>query len=79
MRGVGAHRLVERGVAVVDRLRECGEFSSRWLHDECGAANLTKRHLSPMVAEGVLERRYPERVNHPEQSYRVKPATPDGQ
>ena len=36
-------------------------------------ANLTKRHLSPMVREGVLARRYPAAVNHPFQTYGAKP------
>lgn len=66
---------------IVDVLAERGWTTpatlARWLG--LGAANLTKRHLSPMVAEGVLERRYPKRVNHPEQSYRVRPAPLDGQ
>lgn len=34
-------------------------------------ANLTKRHLSPMVAEGSLERTVPDRITHPEQAYRA--------
>jgi len=32
--------------------------------------NLTRRHLSPMVAEGLLERRHEEK-NHPQQAYRT--------
>ena len=35
-------------------------------------ANLTKRHLSPMVGEGVLKRLHPEVVNHPAQAYRPR-------
>ena len=66
---------------IVDVLAERGWTTpatlARWLG--LGAANLTRRHLSPMVAEGVLERRSPKRVNHPEQSCRVKPAPCDGQ
>jgi ATP-dependent DNA helicase RecG len=34
--------------------------------------NLANRHLGPMVKEGMLERRFPEKPNHPEQAYRVK-------
>ena len=34
-------------------------------------ANLAKRHLSPMVADGVLERTIPDRLNHPDQAYRA--------
>lgn len=33
-------------------------------------ANLAKRHLSPLVEQGVLERTVPDRINHPEQAYR---------
>ncbi len=33
-------------------------------------ANLAKRHLSPLVEQGVLERTIPDRINHPEQAYR---------
>ena len=33
------------------------------------SANLAKRHLSPMVADGVLERTIPDRLNHPDQAY----------
>ena len=32
--------------------------------------NLVKRHLSPLVDEGAVERTIPERINHPRQSYR---------
>jgi ATP-dependent DNA helicase RecG len=38
--------------------------------------NLANRHLGPMVKEGTLERRFPEKPNHPEQSYRTIPAPP---
>ena len=34
-------------------------------------ANLAKRHLSPLVEEGVLERTIPDRITHPEQAYRA--------
>ena len=30
--------------------------------------NLTRRHLGPMVAEGLLEHRYPDRPHHPRQA-----------
>lgn len=33
--------------------------------------NLANRHLGPMVKEGTLERRFPEKPNHPEQAYRA--------
>ncbi|MFM8275705.1 MAG: ATP-binding protein [Cyanobium sp.] len=33
--------------------------------------NLANRHLGPMVKEGTLERRFPEKPNHPEQAYRT--------
>ncbi len=43
---------------------------SAWL--DMGAANLRRRHLSPMVEAGRLELRYPERTTHPDQAYRAK-------
>jgi ATP-dependent DNA helicase RecG len=39
-------------------------------------ANLAHRHLGPMVKEGTLERRFPEKPNHPEQAYRSIPTPP---
>ena len=36
-------------------------------------ANLSKRHLTPMVAAGALERLHPDVVNHPSQAYRSTP------
>jgi hypothetical protein len=33
-------------------------------------ANLVDRHLSPLVKEGTLIRRYPEAPTHPAQAYR---------
>ena len=38
--------------------------------------NLANRHLGPMVKEGTLERRFPEKPNHPEQAYRSIPIPP---
>jgi ATP-dependent DNA helicase RecG len=32
---------------------------------------LVERHLSPLVAEGRLERQYPDNTSHPEQAYRI--------
>lgn len=40
----------------------------RWLN--VLPANLTERHLSPMVRTGQLERRYPDTPTHAEQAYR---------
>lgn len=40
----------------------------RWLN--ILPANLTERHLSPMVRAGQLERRYPDTPTHAEQAYR---------
>ena len=34
--------------------------------------NLTDRHLTPMVRDGLLERRFPDILNHPEQAYRIR-------
>ena len=34
--------------------------------------DLVDQHLSPMVAEGVLERTHPERLNHPQQAFRAR-------
>ncbi len=36
---------------------------------------LTSRHLTPMVEEGLLELRYPDKVRHPKQAYRTRDAT----
>ena len=33
--------------------------------------NLTRNYLSPMVESGLLERRFPENVTHPQQAYRA--------
>jgi ATP-dependent DNA helicase RecG len=33
--------------------------------------NLADRHLSPMVKDRILERRFPHTLNHPEQAYRT--------
>ncbi len=39
--------------------------------------NLSDRHLSPMVKEGLLERRFPDIPSHPEQAYRsISPPVP---
>ncbi len=38
--------------------------------------NLANRHLGPMVKEGTLERRFPDKPNHPEQAYRSIPTPP---
>ncbi len=38
--------------------------------------NLRAHHLSPMVASGLLERRYPENPTHPQQAYRAVAAPP---
>lgn len=32
--------------------------------------NLVRRHLSPLVEEGAVQRTVPERINHPKQAYR---------
>lgn len=53
-------------------LNECGEQTSEELGLllEMDPANLSKRHLSPLVEQGVVERAIPDRINHPEQAYR---------
>jgi ATP-dependent DNA helicase RecG len=38
--------------------------------------NLSDRHLSPMVKDGLLERRFPDIPSHREQAYRSIPAPP---
>jgi ATP-dependent DNA helicase RecG len=38
--------------------------------------NLSDRHLSPMVKDGLLERRFPDIPSHREQAYRTIPAPP---
>ncbi len=54
-------------------LNECGPADADRLGLLLGmdAANLAKRHLSPLVEEGAVERTIPERLNHPEQAYRA--------
>jgi predicted ArsR family transcriptional regulator len=53
-------------------LNECGERTSEELGLllKIDPANLAKRHLSPLVEEGALERTIPDRPRHPEQAYR---------
>ena len=53
-------------------LNECGERTSEdlGLLLQIDPANLAKRHLSPLVEEGALERTIPDQIRHPEQAYR---------
>ena len=53
-------------------LNERGESTSDdlGLLLEIDPDNLVKRHLSPLVEEGAVERTIPERINHPKQAYR---------
>ena len=53
-------------------LNECGERTSEQLGLllQIDPANLAKRHLSPLVDEGALERTIPDQIRHPEQAYR---------
>jgi len=37
--------------------------------------NLSDRHLTPMLKDGLLERRFPDIPSHPEQAYRSIDAT----
>ena len=63
-------------------LNECGEQTSEQLGLllEIDPANLAKRHLSPLVDEGALERTIPDQIRHPEQAYRStsRPPGADG-
>jgi len=36
------------------------------------ASHLSEKHLSPLVKEGKLERRYPDNLAHPQQAYRAR-------
>jgi len=36
--------------------------------------NLSDRHLTPMLKDGLLERRFPDIPSHPEQAYRSMPS-----
>jgi ATP-dependent DNA helicase RecG len=47
--------------------------TSAWLahHLDIKVRNLVDRHLGPMVKDGTLERRFPDKLNHPEQAYRA--------
>ncbi len=38
--------------------------------------NLRHRHISPLIALGMIELRYPETLNHPAQAYRRKQVNP---
>jgi len=38
--------------------------------------NLSDRHLTPMLKDGLLERRFPDIPSHPDQAYRAK-SSPD--
>ena len=63
-------------------LNECGERTSEQLGLllQIDPANLAKRHLSPLVDEGALERTIPDQIRHPEQAYRStsRPPGADG-
>ena len=63
-------------------LNECGEQTSEQLGLllQIDPANLAKRHLSPLVDEGALERTIPDQIRHPEQAYRStsRPPGADG-
>lgn len=61
-------------------LSECGPSTAEdlGLLLQIDPANLAKRHLSPLVAEGALERTIPDRITHPDQAYRAT-RTPPGQ
>jgi len=63
-------------------LNERGEQTSEdlGLLLQIDPANLAKRHLSPLVEEGALERTIPDQVRHPEQAYRStrRPPGADG-
>ena len=54
-------------------LNECGPADADFLGLLLGmdAANLAKRHLSPLVDHTVLARTIPDRINHPDQAYRT--------
>lgn len=54
-------------------LNECGERTSEdlGLLLQMDPANLAKRHVSPLVDQGVLERTIPDHITHPEQAYRA--------
>ena len=54
-------------------LKECGAQTSKDLGLLLGMdpANLAKRHVSPLIDHGVVERTIPDRINHPEQAYRA--------
>lgn len=47
--------------------------TSAWLaqHLNTNVTNLTDRNLGPMARDGTLERRFPDRPNHPEQASRT--------
>ena len=50
--------------------RAAGTSDDLGLLLEMDPDNLVKRHLSPLVEEGAVQRTIPERINHPKQAYR---------
>ncbi|MDE2660715.1 MAG: hypothetical protein OXI45_10950 [Acidobacteriota bacterium] len=54
---------------ILNELGEC-DSDDLGLLLEMDPDNLVKRHLSPLVEEGAVQRTIPERINHPEQAYR---------
>ncbi len=70
---LGARPRKERLRAVIETICSQRDWTTpaelaRWLN--ILPANLTDRHLSPMVQAGLLERRYPATPTHAEQAYR---------
>lgn len=61
---------------IVDIVKERGSTTSADLALLLGVEprNLTRRHLNPLVKNGVLVRLYPDRPRHPAQAYRVRDA-----
>lgn len=51
-----------------EAFRRTGELAT---YLNVGQDKLVERHLSPMVTEGLLVRKFPEKPNHPEQAYRT--------
>ncbi|WP_420463867.1 ATP-binding protein [Candidatus Palauibacter sp.] len=70
----------ERLRAVIEAICAAREWTTsgdiaRFLH--FSQRNLSSRHLTPMVEDGRLVRRYPDNPTHPEQAYRAtSPETP---
>jgi ATP-dependent DNA helicase RecG len=71
--GIGKRPRKEKLREVIAQLCLDHWRTSAWLAHllDIKVPNLVDRHLGPMVKDGTLERRFPDKLNHPEQAYRA--------